>query len=415
MAHYLSHVLGFISVLAMLTLMTRDSEPQADPGTEQWLELMSVSVGKATYRVYRPQRSESVDLADLELGKEIIDNPSALRRVFRSPAQIKVALLDHGFAKLKDERSAPADLVQAQRTAQAQGLGLWKRSTPAPAVALSHSQAPQSLQPSRAVEGDGFTATLARLTSLAGGLLNAVVWAISFCGGLIAVVLVFRNWLTRERVTLLLMGESAAGKTWLWCRLKEPDIARADLPTELSRKTASGSLMYPKVYGHHVLIPTFVDLPGTQLGQQMTHMLNRRRFAQVRGLAWRRKVIWIVVVSPTRGDALAANDLDRDYMTLQLGYLALPAAALAAREVPKPSLVALAITKFDIFSSEAPDHKTSVAARAQLEKAFEGHKNRLAKECEIQKIPFSLVLTSALEGWGAEELLKRVHKVLYAN
>lgn len=362
--------------------------------------------GTIVVEVYTRGASKQIPSPAVEPWAEIVGDYSPLKSTYWGwEPDWQSELLSKGLAKLKRLEGAPPSYVEAQKTAQANGKGLWATSKP-PLWTSSKpptTSPPTSDPPKRSIDWK----RIKKFVAFWGGL-----------GTLIASVLALIAWLVRRlrrrRLHLVILGPPATGKTWLWTRLVNPEVTRGEL-LKIKQTTSRDALKspVPETWGHYLVTPVYVDVPGGQPGTHLTELLSRKLFS-------RSKHIWVVVLATTADSSIKrispeARKLDQDFISEQRGYINLPLAVLSARGVPKPSMVIVVITKYDLFSEKTWTPDTSDSSVAVLDTAFSLHVGRLREECKRRGVPFALEYSSALEGWRTDALLRHIKKALFAG
>ena len=307
-------------------------------------------------------------------------------------------VLRKGLAKLRNPVSAAATLRRAEGEAKAARRGVWA-SLPAP-------RPPPAPAPATAAERwNSFWNRVLAFIALWGGIGTLIASVIALIAYLVRIA-------RRTRVYMLFLGPQAVGKTWLWCRLVDPEITKKELlKMGVSPVRDRFSQRTREPFGKHELRPVYVTVPGGQPGTHFDELLESRWFV-------RTKSIWIVTLAPTRDTTVTKNDadarkIDASYVAEQLGYMAVPVGAISAARVPRPAMVLVVITKFDLFSDHDATHSASVSARETLERVFADHVARVKQACAQKKIPFGVEVCSALEGWRTDALLRHVKKSLF--
>lgn len=308
----------------------------------------------------------------------------------RSEPDWTLEFLERGLAQLEDYSSAPTSHRAAQQAAREARLGIW-------ASDVAAGPAP----PERVLDWN----RIREWVVLYGGL-GAVIVA------LIAIFRLVRRVIRRRRVYLIFLGPQSTGKTWLWTRIINPKVSRQTL--EQIKQSPRRDLLKgprPEVMGRYEVRPIYIDLPGGKPGEHLMELLTNKRLRP-------RKHVWIITLSTTprqdvTKDSSETDKVDRDYISEQRGYIALPLAVLQARKIRRPAMVIVAITKFDLFADREPNDPSSEPARIFLAQLFAEHIKRIKNECAGRKVPYALEFCSALVGWSVPDLSHDIRDALF--
>lgn len=357
--------------------------------------------GKLEVFVYDKGVKKYIDVSDLDVTDNVKSSPNTLRNSLHwwigIEPDFKEELLKNGYAKLRDFDGALSVLKDAQKSAQEQGIGIWKKTSadPSPKPSIPNDQQPENTDWKALILG-----------------------GLSFWGGMgtaIGSVVGLAAWIIRKkqqkRIYLFFFGLPSTGKTWISTRLAFPDIARSELlkKKERTRNVSRTSVPTVQVYGRYELHHENIDIPGGSPGEQLQHMLRKR----VKGIFARQ--IWIITISTTQNSLVNyhspdADKIDSKFVDHQLGYLNLPIAALQTIQRFKPELIVLLVTKMDIFF----EHETqSPSGDGILDQIFQQHVAALRSECSRGKIPFIYEKCSALEGWRIDSLRRQIHQAIF--
>ena len=156
----------------------------------------------------------------------------------------------------------------------------------------------------------------------------------------------------------------------------------------------------------------YVTVPGGQPGIHLDELLTRRWLV-------RTKSIWIITLAPTRDRSVAKADsdakkVDLTYVAEQLGYIALPLGGITSKHSPKPAMVLVVVTKFDLFSDHDASNPSSAQALQYLERTFSAHIKRVQDACAQRDLQFHVEFCSAWEGWRVEALLRHIKHSLFS-
>lgn len=183
--------------------------------------LIEVTENEFIYQVYAFQEERRLDLSDLEVWPDVAGT-EPLRVVFWTEPDLKYRLLEKGYARLRDEANSPSQYVKAQEAAKQNGLGMWHVPAPTP------TPVPVTADPTSSK-----SSPLAVVTGLIQmipwrNIANLVLAGIGIFGGYELLMLII-GWFRRHRVTFIMAGEPATGKSWLWERILTPDITLNEL------------------------------------------------------------------------------------------------------------------------------------------------------------------------------------------
>ncbi len=374
--------------------------------------LIEVTETEFVYQIFAFQEERRLDLSDLEVWPNIVGT-EPIGLMFWNEPDLKYRLLEKGFARLRNEANSPSIYIEAQESAKQQGLGMWYvppvESTPVPDATDSTSS---KLSPIALVLG---FISLIPWKSIA----NLALVAVGLFGGYELVMLVI-GWFKRHRVTFIMAGEPATGKSWLWARLLTPNITVQELKQIESSKRVTTKSARTLPMGRFDIVPKLVDLPGRSSSDLVDQFLDQKRFRFLQKLLIPQKRVWVLLVSTTpknnvTRDSSESDKVDTGYIREQLGALRTAAGFLGSRNVPKPDCVILCVSKFDLFATMASSDSASDEARNKVTGFFSAHIERVKLQCEQKRIPFRFVIVSALKGWDTDQILRHVESALYGK
>jgi hypothetical protein len=335
--------------------------------------------------------ARALNYSDLSIWRKKLGVRDPTNIIYFSRPNLKTVLLKEGLATLKDPASASADDRTAQLMAKLGKKGLWAEISLVP---LRRAAPPKEKTKAIGVE--------------------EIKSAIALWGGIAAVIatligigrLVYK--LTRRRkVPLLFLGVRGVGKTWLWSRMINPDISVEELnKIETSNEVRIRRASKPEPMGRYEVTPKYIDTPGGMPGQQVTELMGRKR-------------VWIIILSPNSNKAVTIESredlkVNSQYVAEQFGYLSLPLGLMASPKAKKPTLVILAISKVDLFSTVDPSRREFEEAKKKLSRIFSRHIAAIKDECDRRGIPHQVEYCSALLGWRTESVLRHVKGALFA-
>lgn len=344
--------------------------------------------GKMVIEKYGPSVTTELDLSDLEIWSKLEKDDPLTYFYFDTEPDWKWLLLSKGYARLKDEGKASSQYVAAQNKAKEAHLGLWADDNT-----------------------DGILTTLKIVGSIVFGL-------ISLWGGA-SLYRALRDWRKWHQVPLILLGRPSTGKSWLWHRLVDPDVSVAELEQIPRGVVAKRKTMRTKPLGRYEITPIPIDTPGGQSGEQVNVLMEERSLLRrlVRLLV-RAKSVWLFTLSTTPERHIDRNStdeakVDEYYIEQQLGHLDLPVGMLSSKRTPKPQMVIVCIAKFDVFAEHEPRSPFSKEVSEKLSGLFMRHTSLVETECKNQNIPFKIIMCSAREGWGMNEIWRQVENAIF--
>jgi hypothetical protein len=357
----------------------------ADGAPRSQVKIISVSRDELKYVELTPSSVVRVAPMHIILWGHIPADKDPQRFYWDAPVDVEALYLERGYAKLRDKGTAPPTLVEAERQAQAAKLGMW---APAP-VAVWRTVATTG--------GSGLLAQIGRI---------AVV-IVGFCGGW-ELLGAFIRWRRRYRVDVMFFGSMSVGKTWLWLRTMHPNVSAATLRQQRATLANAAKTLPPMPVGEYTMKPVFADMAGSRPGEQLTHLVDRRRFWWLQKLVFPQKRVWIISLAPTTDSSVTRSSspelrLDRDHMQRQLGWLVLYEAALREPQTHKPALVVICLTKVDLFVDDESDLAPNRPGGHDIRQYFRESISRLEAICREEHVPSIVVLTSALHGWGRRD------------
>lgn len=348
----------------------------------------------------------NIDLSELDL-TDYARNYLSNGRLFtgESIPDFKLILLEKGYATLKTQKKHSAIYSKAQEDAEKAHVGIWKLPT-----LPSQKPTPESASNSNNFNWSQFF----------GWLIGIIFTVVSLFGGS-ALIEYFNRWKRRNRVSLILVGRPATGKSWLWSRLIDPTISDAEqLRIMRNPQTKKKISCQAKLMGPYEITPVYTDVPGGDPGQQVDAFFQGKKVNNgLDRFLKPNKSVWIIMLSTTPDEQVtfSSNDnlkIDRSYIDQQLGHLDLPIGIIKSNDTPSPCMVILCMSKFDLFSSTPPNiDQNSKNAQSMLSNTFGKHIEAIKDTCKGKGIPFEIIFCSASkENWGAEKILGYVERAL---
>jgi hypothetical protein len=381
-----------ILVVVLLSSLAAQAE------TRDYLIIRKIEGGKIVYERYNFSGQQELDISDLTVWDKA-DHETVFNTFYYTSQDLRILLLQTGYAKLNDSSRATPNEVQAQEKAQSAGMGMWKK---APSPSPTNYPSPGH-DGSRWVEWNKYWSLLwqAFVILASVGIIGAVGrW-------------LYKKFYIQRRVKLLLIGEPSSGKTSLQLTLIDPHISKNELlNTKMSKAVLEkkGHKHIPR--GKFEILPRVTDVPGAAYGSVWDEVLGHPSHALV------------ILICPYRFNGVAkdgskqllsvAADIDRQYIDMQLGYVqAYVEGLLGAKRTKKPKMVILFISKFDLFSKTPPDDSASDQITKQLNGVFNSHINSAKSAAQKASVPCEVLIGSAVEKWNTEAVLTAVAKALY--
>lgn len=392
-------------------------EVQAD---DKMFRPFKLENNKLTIKEYVINNTKQIDLSSLEIfPNQSNDNFPFNYTYFSEPDWILI-YLNNGYAKLKNEYVASESYKNAQEKAKNKRVGMWsqilaKDNSPD----IVPKQEPQP--PQTHFDFSSAWKKLINITMQCGGYIKYFIaeWGgyAAAIGSLFALWKIFRIYRNRRKLILLFLGARSTGKTTLFKRMFFP----ADRPSECDEPTTSPKTitqidLHKVNWGGFEVTPIYVDTAGGKPGEQTTEMLNKDRL--LNRLFRPSRHVWIIVLATTdkqvSQDDTEESKIDHDFITEQLGYLYLPRGILQATNTPKPDMIVICLSKFDLLSEYEPHSKFAVEAKIKINGIFNNHIERI-KETAGEKIPVHIEAISACEGWRVREIRDAIEKQLYSG
>jgi hypothetical protein len=363
--------------------------------------------GKIIIKGYERSSNFTRDLDGLEIWQDKLGKDNPLKHFYwNTEPDWKLELLSEGAARLKDESKAAQQYIDAQNKAKNSRLGLW--------AAIPKPSPSEQIQQKDVEQSSGIS-----LGAIIFGVISIILAVTGWYGGA-ALIQLIREWRRRHQVPLIFLGRPSTGKSWLWRRLVEPDVTLGELQSILRTETGLKKKMpRSKPLGRFEVVPIYIDTPGGRSGEQVNRLLEEKGL-----LKWLRRVliptksIWLIMLATTPEKNVNRNSpddqkIDQAYIEQQLGHLDLPVGMLASSRTPKPQMVITCIGKFDLFSEHSSTDSSSGQVRERLQNVFGRHTSRIELECENQHVPHRLVMCSARQGWGANEVWRHIENAVF--
>lgn len=362
--------------------------------SRNYMIIRKIENGKIYYEKYNFSAQQVIDIADMELWDKAAGDEAVVNTFYYDSKDFRLLLLEEGFAKLNNTANARPTEVEAQTTATNLKKGMWSEiSTP--------SQLPKQQE---------------------GGInwFNVIDFAwkgvlILASFGIVGAISkkAYKNFYIQRRVRLLIIGEPSSGKTALLYSMVDPHISKKDLlNTQTSKATTKKKGLKHIPRGKFEIIPEVTDVPGAAFATAWDEMAESQHH------------VLLIVLSPYKGNGLqaddyvdsldVANDIDQKYIDIQIGYVqAYVEGGVGSRIAKKPKLVVMFISKFDLFCKTPPYDSASRHVNQKIIEIFKDHINSAQTAAKKAGVPFELVIGSAVEKWGTEQILNLTAKTLY--
>ena len=261
------------------------------------------------------------NLQILDIGAVVTDNVNvsgldvdiscATKQTFYSSQDIRIELLNDGCARLIGSNQNPQE-QQAQQVAKSEGKGIWSPSIGAKIARL-----------------------WAAFLRWVGRKWLTILAVVSFLFGVLGLRWVTK-WLDRRqiqkyqrKVRIILAGVASAGKTDLWIAWRDGLAPKSDSAPSIGAKQSKNE---PIRYGEFTLLPTVVDVAGTEpweLTKQLK-IIDETAGARKKYV----KKILVFVLSPCpQNQVNGASPIDQDYIAQQKGYASLPMAVIGGDDI----------------------------------------------------------------------------------
>ncbi len=388
---------------------------QQDRRVDKLFWAVNLNKNELTFKKYLINDTKKVDITDLELWPEMINTSNPFKKIYHENSpDWKLLLLTRGFAKIKDERTASTVYINAQRNAKKLRLGMWQGTSSDDNLNQTSQKAADLNQSSQKAADGGPIDYGALLKQIKGFIMEWGGYA-AIITSLIFIYNIIRVYRKRRKLFLLFLGARASGKTTLYKRMFQP----SDRPEECDKPTTSPTTTRstsPKIVplGSYDVTPVYIDTAGGKPGEQASEMLYKESWFQ--RMLRPSRFVWIIILATTDKHVCYStpdeDKIDLNFISEQLGYLYLPRGILQATDTPKPDLILLCISKFDLFSEHDPHTKFALESKTKIMTIFAPHINRL-KETVGGSIPVHFEIVSACEGWRVKEIRDVIEHHVY--
>jgi hypothetical protein len=383
-------IISFLLILFGLIVI-----PSSLAQTADYLIIRKIEKNKITYEKYNASGQESVDISNLILWDQIEAKGEIFNIFYYQITDLRVLLLEKGYAKIKDTTNASIEEISAQKRAVSSKIGIWGKS--------EDRQKKPSEQTEKEVKN--FFGTLweimIALSSI--GLLSWIVTSL------------YKKFYVQRSVRLLLIGDPSAGKTALLKTLINTRMSKETLREEiLSLEPSRGVTKIKRTAvipaGKFEIVPEVSDIAGSAHSTVWDTFRKSRNHAVV------------FVVSPLKINGVQDGtvktfdintDTDQRYMDVQLGSLTFAVGGIGAKSTKKPKILILFISKFDLYSKDSPTDSSSRKIREKMLDIFKEHINSAESAAKKVGIRFKLILGSSAEQWNTKEVLDTIIDVLY--
>ena len=359
--------------------------------TMDFRDIEKIENGKIIYSKYNYSGKDSIDISDLIVWEHINKERKLFNTIYWDWTDLRIFLLENGYAKLKDETKANIKEIDAQNKAKSNKIAIWKKG-------YSPSMDQQKKTDWKSIFRF-FWKLIIFLTS------------VGFIGWLIKMG--YRKYYIQRRFKLLIIGEPSTGKTALLYNLVDPQIPKAEiLKLTTSKAVTQKERLNCIPRGKFEIIPELADVPGSSFATVWDNFLGNNNHALV------------MVVSPYKLNGITTdgsiktlnidNDIDQKYIDIQQGYVqAYIEGGLGSKVTQKPKILILFISKFDIYSKYSPEDSASRITKDKILSLFKDHINSSKTAAQKAGIPFEIVIGSSVEKWNTEKVLDIVSYNLY--
>lgn len=402
---------------------------------KQTIKVSKIENNQVVLDVYHLNNSQSIDISDLILSEKYVKGtnlPSELKTTWQNVPDVKLILLEKGYAQLKNFEGAEEKYKTAQTKAQKNNYGIWYQPTPSPSptqTVLSNSSSSQPL-----VEVSPLSQNSTPVSNSTSPtkpdtpeepwlivLIITTIWNwiyvnwfyvlnLGIVGLLVTVFYPIAQAKWRERkIKLIIWGESFSGKTALFLRIADEDLSKEEI-LKLSPTTAVERypMTRPVSHGKLDIYLRLMDIPGTDYSTIWDEFL-RNRFTRTPALL----VVLAPTINKTKGQGTV---VDKEYIKLQLGLLkGALVGGVGAKKTRKPKVVIFFLNKFDLFSDHHPKTREGEPYKKEFQKIFEEHINECLKSLDSAKIPRAFVIGSALENWNCDQIVKNIKNNIYGK
>jgi len=406
---------GILLLLHSLTVSATDS-PQLQ------IKVAEIDGDQLIYVTYQLNDKQRVDLSELILSEQINKNksiPFPLGITWTEVPDFKLILLQNGLAQLKSPGTADEKYRNAQEKAQKEQKGIWKPAQQPQPQQTKPSEQSQSTPPPKTTEqprqsdGNSFWDDIGKFFSNAGNFIwkwVVILSPVGIVGIIITILLTFlwRRYYLERRIRLVIVGEPSTGKSAVYKRILNPNTDKQEILGLIPTKGKQTYKMKTHVrYAKFDIYPRLTDVPGSAFSTV---------WDELTGFRFKRPHALLVTLSTTKMNHNGNNVIDEKYLYTQLGYIqAFIEGGMGARKTRKPKVVVFFLNKFDLFSSHRPDDSAAVQAEARFQAVFEDHIKSATLALEKARIPFKIIIGSALENWNCDRIIDIVGKELYGN
>ncbi len=383
---------------------------ERDIKTLSWVSKSTID-GAFFINIFEVKKIQKIDFSDLDISSEKLDKTDPLDTIFfneLNEVNLRKYLLKSGFAKLRKEELANNDDIEAQHYAQRHKVGLWSNMTDKPPIKDKEPPSKKDKSPEK-FYWQVFGENVLQFTREWGGIGAFIASLYGLWKGI-------QFYHKRRKLTLLFLGARSSGKSTLFKRLFTPNEKPRECNSPETTPKTAATTDKTKPWGRYEVTPIYVDTAGGAPHEQMTEMLRHDNF--LTKLIRPNRYVWIIMLATTEKRVtmkdLEEKKIDSGFISEQLGYLALPIAMLQMVNIPKPDMIVICLSKFDLFSEHEPFHTASAEAKKLFENLFAEHTKRI-KSATGKNIPVVVESCSACEDWRVKNIKDAIEEKLFTD
>jgi len=364
----------------------------------RYTQLKDVTDSNLIFNLYSSSETKTIDVADLILIDGLISKPG-MHSFYWETDDFRTILLKQGYAKLKDSTNSKKEEIDAQNIAKQRKVGFWYEK-PAPDTTQKPVYTSEVDKPTDSIESENDS-----FIKNAWDFIKAnFIWFLGFVGLGVIIQYIFRplyrKFYIERKFRLLLVGDTAAGKSALHSILLDPDISKekilASAPSDSSMRIKRREKI---IWGKYEITPELIDTAGTK-PETFFNIKNQ---------------VVVFVLAPVQHNGQIESIEDSRYIDKQEGILQtyLGYIISEAKNGRRPKILILFINKFDLLSKKHPDDSSSKNQKQAITSLFSTHINILKSEAKKIDIPYAILIGSAVEKWSTKEIQERITRELY--
>jgi GTPase SAR1 family protein len=365
----------------------------ATPGCVVWIQKVDTRVLVHRFPCVKPTELniDNIRYSD-EMGNFFLSADVA-------DSKLRIDLLSWGYASIVDESKATDAEKQAEHSARAAHLGIWKSPSPP-------SQPTDTTVPSPSVGVKSTSSwNLPSPEVILGWLWKALVTLATFS----VIQFYVRKWRKERKVQLVLVGHKSAGKTCLLRRIVDGKVSKDVL---LNMRPSTGvervRAAKPVFRGKLEIWPEAIDVAGNAYGEIWDALLARNKKAVVAVLATDERNGNQAIYNIQKGEGV-----NSELMNIQFAWMQWLAGSLASNKVPKPTIMIIFINKFDMYSNFSSEDSAGRSTKARLEAYFKKHIDVVQTTAKAANVKCEVFFGSAVQDWNIEEMLVMIARAAY--